>query len=357
MTPVTDPSRTVLFRVDGGRDIGTGHVARCLTLATALDGLGLQSVFMIKKRPGSEPLVERIRRQGHRVVEFQPGAGHDEGRAIVEKAASIEARLVVVDHYEIGLPQEQHVRSEGFTCLSIDDIGRPHDADLILDQNIDAVPEKYPGLTSRHLLLGPRFALVRAVFLRARRRRGKVAGPGSKVLVTLGGADLGGFGPLLAEALCVEGIEVTLVQGPSAREIRMPGVRTIQNQTPEEMANWMLWADLAIGAGGTTCWELTCVGTPFMVTVLADNQLMNASGLASAGIAINLGRAESLNYSEVASQAARLLSDPVRRQAMASAGMALVDGLGTERVIEAIADRLHTRWDAAAHSGSLGRRG
>ena len=55
------------------------------------------------------------------------------------------------------------------------------------------------------------------------------------------------------------------------------------------MPQLMAWADLAVSAAGTTCWELAFMGLPMLLVVLADNQRPNATCLDELGVAGNLG--------------------------------------------------------------------
>ena len=52
----------VLFRVDASLQIGTGHVMRCLTLATALRDRGAGCRFVCRDHEGN--LLVRIRQAG-----------------------------------------------------------------------------------------------------------------------------------------------------------------------------------------------------------------------------------------------------------------------------------------------------
>ena len=46
-----------------------------------------------------------------------------------------------------------------------------------------------------------------------------------------------------------------------------------------DMAEAMLWAELAITAAGSTCWELACLGVPAVTIVTAENQRRIAASL------------------------------------------------------------------------------
>jgi spore coat polysaccharide biosynthesis predicted glycosyltransferase SpsG len=54
------------------------------------------------------------------------------------------------------------------------------------------------------------------------------------------------------------------------------------------MAELMLNADLAIGAGGSTSWERCCLGLPTLLCVLADNQRNAAESLEELGAVITI---------------------------------------------------------------------
>jgi len=93
----------------------------------------------------------------------------------------------------------------------------------------------------------------------------------------------------------------------------------------------MNWADFAISAAGSTCWELLAMGVPFATVILADNQEGVASyleqhagvpclGWGSENIAQRI--IECLDSSENFTQ---------------DRSVKLVDGLGAGRVVE----RLH----------------
>jgi spore coat polysaccharide biosynthesis predicted glycosyltransferase SpsG len=95
----------------------------------------------------------------------------------------------------------------------------------------------------------------------------------------------------------------------------------------------MKWADVAVSAAGSTCWELCCTETPFMILVLADNQQRVATGLTRLNIVKNLGGGDGVEPLKTAESLTSLLKDPVERERMSLAGGRLADGLGAERVV------------------------
>jgi spore coat polysaccharide biosynthesis predicted glycosyltransferase SpsG len=103
---------------------------------------------------------------------------------------------------------------------------------------------------------------------------------------------------------------------------------------PELMAR----ADIAVSAGGSTCWELCFFGKPFLTIIAADNQRDIALGLDQAGVATCLGWHYEVTEQEILVNLEDLLSDPRRRRDMSANGRRLVDGYGRLRVLQALAD-------------------
>ena len=96
---------------------------------------------------------------------------------------------LVVDHYELGAEWERAQRRMAKKIMAIDDLGREHDCDLLLDQNVLSPINPYAGrLPARarsSLARATRCAGVRPRTRACRARNGEVR----RVLVCFGGAD------------------------------------------------------------------------------------------------------------------------------------------------------------------------
>jgi len=105
----------------------------------------------------------------------------------------------------------------------------------------------------------------------------------------------------------------------------------------EDMAGLLSRADLFLGAGGVTTWERSCMALPSIVAATADNQEEPARILAEDGRQIYLGRIESLAPQDIAAGLQEALRNPVALEKLSSIGE-LVDGLGTQRAVLAMAE-------------------
>jgi UDP-2,4-diacetamido-2,4,6-trideoxy-beta-L-altropyranose hydrolase len=252
----------------------------------------------------------------------------------------------VLDGYHFDPGYQRQIREAGHRLLVIDDAAHldHYYADMVLNQNINAERLHYPCEPDTRLLLGTRYALLRSEFLVWRGWQRETPEVARKVLVTLGGGDPDNQTLKVMQALrqvSVGGLEVIVVVGasnPHFQELQsairnsLLTIRLVHNAT--NMPELMAWADVAISAGGSTCWELAFMGLPAVILVLAKNQQGIAAGLEEAGVAVNLGWHTEVSAAQVASALLRLFRDRDLRWQMDQQGRELVDGSGIERVVE-----------------------
>jgi UDP-2,4-diacetamido-2,4,6-trideoxy-beta-L-altropyranose hydrolase len=343
---VSGAARTLLVRADASALIGAGHVMRCLALTQAWQDAGGKVFFASRELP--EALRGRLERQGIGVLEIDAATGTiEDARATCERARSVGAGALVVDGYPFNAEFQGAVREAVRPTLVIDDHGQAgrYDADFVLDQNLGADTSAYEGVaTGTRLLLGPRFALLRREFRERRRAEKTIPSMASRVLVTLGGGDPGNATLMVMRALdrIDAGPREIVVAVGGANERRDELAREAERlQAPirvqydvGDMPALMAWADVAVSAGGSTCWELAFMGVPGVTLVQAENQRPIAERLDAAGIVLNLGRATACDEEAVARAVAALCSSAERRETMSRRGRALTDGRGGERVVE-----------------------
>lgn len=315
---VIQPLR-VAFRTDASVQIGTGHVMRCLTLADALREQGAECLFIC--RPHTGHLMDLIVQRGHGTrslpaldaTHSPQAAGPAHARWLGTDWASdaddthqaLDAAPVdwlVVDHYAIDATWEQALRPACRRLMVIDDLAdRPHDCDLLLDQNLGRTAEDYACLIPNNTptLIGPQYALLRPEFaqLRAESLARRNSPQLKRLLITMGGVDKDNATGRVLDALNTSALppdlEITVVMGPHAPWLQEVQTQARQMHCPtqvlvgiSDMARLMTECDLAIGAAGGTSWERCCLGLPSIVMVLADNQRAGASALQEAGAAI-----------------------------------------------------------------------
>ena len=353
------------FRVDASSRIGTGHVMRCLTLAQALRDKGAECLFVHRSHSGN--MADRIRAEGFPILELPPperAADEAEDAAYVQwlgvpqaqdaeetraVLAGCEPDWLVVDHYALDAEWESALYDTVGRIAVLDDLAnRPHDCNVLVDQNYFSDPEgRYSGwLPSRcQLLTGPRYALLLPEYAQLRRLRGPRRGPPSRVLVFYGGVDPTNE---TARALRVlsrpqfRHLAVDVVVGannPHCTDLEAMAADRPQTEVHRprpHLAGLMAEADLALGAGGTTTWERCAAGLPAVVTAVAENQEPFNQALAQDGVIRYLGRYDAITDDDPAAALAGLVDDPAALRALAGRAWRITDALGALRVAEAL---------------------
>lgn len=350
----------VIFRVDAGITMGTGHLMRCLALAAGLREQGADCLFLC--RDGFGALAQAIADAGHHLRllpeaderlqaldgdrlahdHWLPGGWQRDLNACLGELASVPtADWLVVDHYALDWRWERGMRAAGCKLMAVDDLAdRTHDCDLLLDQNHYAdMMTRYLGKLPKHCrsLLGPQYALLRDEFGQLRPTVKVRHPPVQRVLVFFGGVDAGNYTGRTIEALeGISGLEVDVVIGsqhPYRDQIAAECARRgyLCHVQTRRMAELMARADLAIGAGGSASWERCCLGLPCIVGAVASNQEQAARDLADLGVTSYLGGPQEITVARLQDRIRQLCgSDWLSRASVR--GMELVDGQGVARV-------------------------
>ena len=337
----------LVIRADAGTEIGAGHVMRCLALAQAWLKRGGTARFVMSRPP--EALHQRLRGEGIQVAEIRAAAGSvADATETAALASDAGAPWIVVDGYHFGPRYQDALTTGACRVLFIDDYGHgaPHSADLVLNQNIYADERPYRGYTAgTRLLLGPDYLLLRQEFEAVRGWSRPVAARATRILVTMGGGDAGGRSEQVAEAIrslddpdlhaiVVSGTLASSGAGPT--EPRAGGDRIEVRGSVTSMPELMMWADVGVTAGGTTCYEAALLGLPCLAVVTAANQQAVVDALVAAGVVRALAAPISFQR-DLERELVELLADHAARARMAAAGPRLIRGGGADRVIDAMA--------------------
>ncbi len=358
-------SANLVIRADASREMGTGHVMRCLALAQAWRDAGGCAIFAMA---GEMPDIERrLKGDGFAVYRIAAKPGSEEDATLTaDLAVRQRAWFVVVDGYQFDSQYQMSLKEAGLRLLFIDDYGHAgfYVADLVLNQNVYAREGLYKNRSiETRLLLGPAFVLLRREFWPWRGRFRKNPKTARKILITLGGSDLENVTLLILSSLqnlTADGIEVVAVVGAgnvhsasleasskSANDtIKL--VRNISNM-PELMA----WADMAIISGGTTSYETVFMGLPSLIVVIAANQIQVAEKMAEIGAARNLGWHHDLAREHIQKIVEDFRANCDARDEMSKISRRLVDGQGTDRVITEMIGRCITVREAIASDCGL----
>lgn len=349
--------RHIVFRLDASVAIGVGHLMRSLALADALREHNAEVDFILRCDLASMQAEVQARGHGCHLLPALPD-GHgwevDAQQTVDCLQGMARPDCLIVDHYGLDARWERLLRPAVGCIMVIDDLAdRPHDCDILLDQNFNGdMDTRYAGLLPSHCrqLLGPHYAMLRQEFIAARSNARERDGTVRRLAVFFGGTDPGGE---TLKALAAIGqwqgsasrcpqiaCDVIVGGGNPQRDLvelacgRMPGVQF--HCQISDMAHVMSAADLCIGAGGTALWERAVLGVPSLVMAVAENQVSASVAMAQAGALIYLGRAGEVETSDLQQALAFASANPWLLASLSRRSAALVDGQGLARVIACI---------------------
>ncbi len=344
-------SPLLVIRADAGTRQGSGHLMRCLALAQEWQARGGQVHFVSVCE--SEGLRQRIAQGGFRLTPVLYSYPHPTDWELLASVLEGQPEAwVVLDGYHFDSSYQSRITQARYRLLVIDDTAHldQYHADMLLNQNTHAAELHYRCEPNTQLLLGCRYVLLRAEFLRWRGWGRNIPSVAHRVLITMGGSDPHNQSIKVARALQhvkVDGLEVVVVIGPSnphARSLKSLGqkcgfpIRLVRNVA--DMAELMAWADLGISSASSTCWEFAFMGLPCVALVTAENQQKVAEGLAHHSMAMNLGWYGDVSDTALAEPLHTLVLDRNRRNQMSELGRRAVDGNGAKNVISAMNQRI-----------------
>jgi UDP-2,4-diacetamido-2,4,6-trideoxy-beta-L-altropyranose hydrolase len=343
----------MIIRADANTRIGTGHVMRCIALAQAWQDQGGNVTFL--SHCDSEALHQRIIDESFDFIPIEkPHPDPDDLYSTLEILSAMSHELsatsqwLVLDGYHFTPDYQKAIRENGYRLIVIDDMAHldHYHADILLNQNIHASKLNYSCDKDTVQLLGNEYAMLRREFLKYRNWKRQIPKKAKKILVTLGGADSNNVTLKVINALImlndpdIEAKIVVCQSNPHKESLKSAALHTpcsiLCIENAKNMSELMAWADVAISAGGSTCWEMAFMGLPSLIITLADNQDGIAEGLGKAGAGIDLGWHENISIKQCTQALKEILQNKNKRSSFSEQGQKLVNGKGSQRVIKAM---------------------
>jgi spore coat polysaccharide biosynthesis predicted glycosyltransferase SpsG len=346
----------LLIRVDATLAKGYERLARCLTLAAAVQRRRRPVHFLSQLEPNT--LAMPIKRGGNEWVNMSHPAGTAADLLeLTREIHRLRPAALVVDDADAGHDYLAELMRSGVLVVSIDHLALSRfPSPLVVNPLLGPSRDSYEFGSKTQLLLGRRYALVRPEIRRNRAVRsqeppplaapnGKVASGQFRALVALGEDDPNRqvleLARLLLNTPKIGRVDVAIRRDHPDIDALVAMKETAPERLdlalePAEVAARVARCHFAITAGGGWSLELACVGVPQLLILQNEAHWPNAQRLEEEGCASCLGWHENTSAQTIRQAVQNLLTDPLERQAMARCGRKLIDSRGPDRLVTAL---------------------
>lgn len=335
----------MLIRADGSHAIGLGHVYRVKNLGQAMTRAGGNVVYASRRDSVANAILQST---GWVCATFD---GDDALPCLKEMVAREKPDLVLHDMLNTTDESLEFLRQASVKTVSLDDAG----AGLRLAQAvINAMCFHWgsyrPDQVKAKLFEGPQYMILSSTLNRYLKKEKTIPTHAKQVLMAFGGTDthflteraLDGVNLLNAELR----VRINLGPGSRSSDRLIRTIRASKHQielirSAVDLFQEFWKADLVICAGGLTLYELAAMGVPSMAIAAEPHEIYNVEYWDRIGSTISLGWEKQLEAEAMSRKMAPLLDDFSRRAELSRAGRKIMDGQGTDRVIDIIEEVLN----------------
>ncbi|MCK4809388.1 MAG: UDP-2,4-diacetamido-2,4,6-trideoxy-beta-L-altropyranose hydrolase [Candidatus Omnitrophica bacterium] len=318
---------------EGGRNIGLGHLTRCLALAQGVIRAKFKVKFIVN---GDKYAGSFLKKQKMTPIMMN---WLSEKNKIKDIASSVD--FVIVDSYKAPVSFYKRLSQSSLCSLAVDDYNRiVYPTDIVVSPSVYGDRLNYTMSTMSKYLLGKEYIILRKEFWKLPKKRIKKSI--KDVFIFFGGKGYNRFMSKIISRLSQSypGFRYHLVScngKKSGNFCFYPGL------SAEEIRDLMSRCDLAISGGGQTLYELARMGVPTIGICFADNQKGNLEGLRAVGALHYAGRYNSPKILEKVEEAIKLYIPQKTRERSSILARETVDAKGVERIIKVCMDRVNSK--------------
>ena len=307
----------VLILTEAGKNIGFGHLTRCIGLYQSFREKRIDVEIIINADNSVDFLLQKIKYRKFNWLKNR--------EKIFTQLKNID--ISIIDSYLANLEFYKRVSEIVKIPVYIDDYKRlDYPRGIVVSPSIYGDKIKYPKKKDVKYLLGKDYIILRKEFWNVPEKI--ISKEMRNVLITFGGMD---YSPLAKKI-------VEYFKDKFKFNIYL--VDTNKNKlTARKILKYMLKADICISGGGQTTYELARVGVPTIGICFARNQIYNLKYGQKAGYLKYLGWFNDKMLLSKIEEKILKNSNYDNRIMMSKCGKEFVDGQGVGRIIEKIKEK------------------
>jgi len=323
----------VFIITEGGKDIGFGHITRCLSLYQAFEEKEIIPEFILNSDDNIEYLLKGINYQKLNWIEKR-----DKLSELVKGA-----EITIIDSYLADSSFYIQISNLVKIPVYIDDNKRLDYPDgVVVNGNIHAEKLNYLKRDGLTYLLDTKYTPLRKEFWEVPEK--KIKEKIESIVVIFGGDDARNMTPKILRFFKNEYSDVrkSVIIGNAFHnidEIKKEAdynTKLIYYPNAQKMKEIMLESDIAISAGGQTLYELARIGVPTIGVCVAENQLGSIREWKKTGFLEYVGLYNENNIITRLDRSLKQLEDIKLRKAISRIGRKIVDGKGSLRIVKTL---------------------
>ena len=325
---------------EGGKNIGYGHITRCLSLYQAFKEKGIIPEFIINSDNSIKCILNH---ENYQILNW-----------IQEKNKLFkiikDSDIAIIDSYLADISFYEEISKLVKIAAYIDDNKKlDYPKGIVVNGSIYAEKLNYPKKEGIVYLLGPKYILLRKEFWEVPEK--EIKENIETIMVTFGGDDSKNMTPKIMNLLNKEypNLKRNIIIGRAFNnldEIKKEAneyTNLIYYPDAEEMKEVMLESDVAISAGGQTLYELARVGVPTIGICVADNQKRSIKGWKRVGFLEYVGWYNVNNILEKIKNSIKYLEDVKERKNKSKVGREYIDRQSSIRIIKVLLFNLYKK--------------
>ncbi len=319
----------VFILTEGGKNIGFGHITRCLSLYQAFEERGIKPRFIVNGDNNTEYLLN--------------GANYQLLNWIEKRGKLFEllkdADIAIIDSYLVDISFYNTLADLVKLPVYIDDNKRlDYPNGVVVNGNIHAETLNYPKKKGVTYLLGTKYTPLRKEFWEVPEKN--IKEKIEAIMVTFGGSDTKNLTPKILKFLNEKYSELkkNVIIGRAFQNIDEIKKYTDKNTNliyypdAKKMNETMIESDIAISAGGQTLYELARVGVPTIGVCIAKNQLESIKEWESLDFLEYAGWYKDGNILLKINKLLKKMEDVKLRKFKSKLGKDFLDGSGSMRI-------------------------
>ena len=320
----------VFIITEGGKDIGFGHITRCLSLYQAFEERGIKPKFIVNADNDIEYLLKDIN--------YQIFNWLDEKSKLFTMVK--DADIAIIDSYLADISLYNKIANLVKIPVYIDDNKRlDYPKGIVLNGNIHAETLNYPKKDGITYLLGTKYTSLRKEFWEVPEK--KIKEKIENIMVTFGGDDAKNMTPKILKLLNEKYPELNknVIIGNAFQNVgeikkeEDKSTNLIYYPNAEKIKEIMIESDIAISTGGQTLYELARIGVPTIGICVTDNQFKSVKEWEKTGFLKYAGWYNENNIITRVDRLLKHLKNIKLRKTKSKSGKKFTDGEGALNII------------------------